>query len=142
MLGIELLKRLGGGSGAVLQLISTTYEDEQDFTLAPSIATFKLANTGIATGTGNLSALSDPHIYSWLTSGNAADYEVVVTLTSGSFSSGAAGTFNLGGTWTWKVERTPIGLKAATATWKIQRAGGGAEVVPATSITLSALVTS
>ena len=64
-------------------------------------------------------------------------YEVVVTLTSGTFSTGAAGTFNLGTSRLWGVSVGAGANKTATATFSIRRVADAAVMATAT-ITLTA----
>jgi hypothetical protein len=64
-------------------------------------------------------------------------YEVVVTLTSGTFSTGAAGTFNLGTSRLWAVSAGAGANKTATATFSIRRVADAAVMATAT-VTLTA----
>lgn len=72
-----------------------------------------------------------------ISSAVAALYEVVVTLTSGTFSVGAAGTFNLGTSRLWSVSAGSGANKTATATFSIRRVADAAVMATAT-ITLTA----
>jgi len=123
----------GGGGGGAVTLYSSTYSDDEIGTVAN--ANFQLASTGTATGVSTGSYLS----YAW-TSGTASDYDVLVTLTSGTFSTGTTGSWlNLGTTRSWSVSRATNGSKTATATFQIRHAVSLTVLATAT-ITLTASV--
>jgi len=68
---------------------------------APSTAGYRLNSSGIAESLSNLAYTT---LETWLLSGAASDYEVRVTLSSGTLSSGTTGTWqNLGTSRSWTV---------------------------------------
>lgn len=113
------------GIEQVLQLIASAYRDTQIG--GSATASFTLASNGQAAGGPSL--LSGSAAYAWLTGALASLFEVDVTPTSGTFSSGPTGTSNLGTTRTWTVTRTSNGSKQCLADFVIRPAGGGATLV-------------
>jgi hypothetical protein len=125
MIGRQATVRLNAAS-----LVATAYNP------ADAVTELTIDNAGLVSEAGDT-----PSSYSWLTEGVAADYEVVVALTSGTFSSGSgAGTFNLGTTRFWTVSQTVVGAKSAQATFAIQMAAGGATVAGPVTISFFAEV--
>ena len=81
---------------------------------------------------------------SWLSGDVASNYDIRVTPTSGTYSSGSASTgtwLNLGTNRSWNVVRTSPGpAKACTATFEIRMAASPFTVLDTETITLTAHV--
>lgn len=68
------------------------------------------------------------------------DYEARATITSGTLTSGTAGSWlNLGTTRSWNVQQSGVGEKACTFTLEIRRASDG-EVLDSAPVTIQAIV--
>jgi hypothetical protein len=127
----------GGGGGDTVQLIASTYYDDAP---APSdtYADVSVSSGKTVVGFPYLGAGSNN--YPWLSgSGAASDYEVRMTVTSGTPSGPAAGSWhNLGTTRTWSVSN-PAGLPrivSAVFTLEIRRVSDSVVVAGPTTITL------
>jgi hypothetical protein len=104
----------GNGSGARVNVVNRTYSGS---TTSSSITcSTSFSSAGLNTGSGQSS-------YSWLLSGTASQYEIRMTTTSGTFSSGTTGSWlSLGTTRTWTRQRTSVGISTVTATVEIRDA--------------------
>lgn len=124
------------GGGASLYLENAVYKD--DLTTGPATATFQLTSGGAAAGAP---AFSGDDSYNWLTGGTPGDYEVRITMTVGTVSSGpAAGSWwNLGTTRTWVATRTVNGSKVCEFLAEI-RAVGTTTILASATIGLEAYV--
>lgn len=106
---------------------------------APSLASYGLANTGVASW-ATINSGSGTFGGEWLPSGTASNYDVRVTVNSGSLdgSSSATGSWlNLGTTRSWAVARSSVGNQSANLTVEIRDAGT-LSVLDSATITLSA----
>ena len=92
------------GTNIVWQLPTVNITDQSinvTRSSAPSTAGYRLNSSGIAESLSNLAYAT---LETWLLSGAASDYEVRVTLSSGTLSSGTTGTWqSLGTSRSWTV---------------------------------------
>jgi len=123
-----------GGGGVVLRVDDGTYTHD---VINPQDATVSLS----LNSSGVLTILADSGTsYNWVTGALPSGYEVRVTATVGSVSSGTVGSWlPLSTTRTWTVERTILGTKTATLTVEIGLLGASS-VLEAGTITMSATV--
>ena len=95
------------GTDIVWQLPTVNITDQSIQVTNPSTratAGYRLNSSGIAESLSNLAYTT---LETWLLSGAASDYEVRVTLSSGTLSSGTTGTWqNLGTSRSWTVVDT------------------------------------
>lgn len=107
---------------------------------ASASSTYNLVNDGTATYS-TLGGGSGSFPGEWVSpanSGNAALYEARATLTSGTFTSGTAGSWlALSSTRSWNVTQGSAGTKTAVFTLEIRRVSDSV-VVASVSITLTA----
>lgn len=106
-------------------------------------ATFTAFNDGTARGVGsngtNGTGTNDLYPGEWLVSGNASDFEIMATVTSGSVSGGSAATgvwLNLGTTRFWHKVYAGVGGQTAVILVQIRPVGGA--VMASGSMTLTA----
>lgn len=120
-----------GGGGAIIPLLAPSHSVADP---ADASATFQLTNAGVCNSTGETSQ-------NWLLSGAAADYQVRVSPTSGSFSSGNSVNVwhGLGTSRFWTRNRTTIGINTTVATVEIRRVSDSV-VVANQSVTWTAEV--
>lgn len=80
-------------------------------------ATYSLTSAGLETATGSSNN-------TWLLAGSAADYDVRLTINSGTLTSGTSGSWlNLGTTRTWTLQRSgAIGISTTNTTVEIRSA--------------------
>lgn len=93
-------------------------------TPADATATYRLTNTGLEQATSRTDS-------TWLLSGSASDFDVRMTVTSGTLTSGTVGSWvNLAATQEWTLVRglNIPGVLTAEATVELRPAGGGATV--------------
>jgi hypothetical protein len=120
---------------ALVSLPATILASDRQIT-ATSTASFTLNNTGTYVSSGNVSSPSG----TWLGSGAASDYECRATVTSGTLTSGTAGSWlNLGTTRSWSRNDTTAGATPTTVnlTLEIRRASDGV-VVASSAVTIRA----
>lgn len=109
----------GGGAVGWLEMKDATFSHTVT-TPDDASANFGFNGTTADGGPSGIAA------WEWLTgTAPASDYEVVVTIISGSFSSGAAGVFQLGGVLNWTASWTSdsAGSKSVTARYDIRKVG-------------------
>lgn len=128
-----------GASPVVSLLAATDASDQQSF---PSSATasIELQNDGDIVGAGNLAGGGDQG--DWIAPRSAAggNYEARWTNTSGTLSSGTAGTWQaLSTTRQWAVSQTGVGTKTCTGTLEVRHAVN-LSVLGSKSVTLTAQV--
>jgi hypothetical protein len=106
-------------SAVTVSLVATGYTRA-----GASPASFRIGNDGVVyapVGGGDLISQ-----YSWLLAGAAGDYEVRVDVTSGSLSTGTAGTWlNCGTTQTWTRQSGAGTFQSCTFTVQMRRASDG-----------------
>ncbi len=127
-------KTNAGGGGLVFRIDSATYFD---YVLDPANAeaSWDIANTRL------LYAQNPPTSYEWVSLGaTVADYQVVIAVVSGAFSTGAAGTYGLNVGVFLAVEQLSIGTETVTFTARIQRISDSAWMTGLETITLEATV--
>lgn len=127
---------IGDAAGAVatITLHADTYTTVEEGFAAEAV--FTLSPDGTATG---IFGGSYP-TYTYRDGDIAANYEVKATLTSGTFTSGTAGSWlNLGSEREWTARQTVVGTKTVTATFDIRKVGT-TTVLGTASITLTATV--
>lgn len=132
-------------SGAILMFVgagSVTYVDLRTSSAYGSATTpddatavYSVNSNGTVTGSGFTS-------YTWLLIGNASDYEIRATETSGTVTVGTVGTWlSLGTSRTWEKTRTLNGAGTAEVTLSVQiRRASDLEVLDTTTVTLTAEV--
>ncbi len=121
-------------SAPVVYLSDASYLDTQ---VDPTDAIYSISFLSNRTTLG----LDDPF---WVSSGSGGDYEIRVTLMSGTFSSVSAATsvwLSLGTNREWLVRKTTVGTKSCTALYEIRNAAT-LVVLDSATITLSATVES
>jgi hypothetical protein len=122
-------------------LVTVTLSNQTltDYEIDPADATVDLTfnSNGTVTTDGNGAS----HPPRWLNgSSDGSGYEIRVTPTSGTFSSGTVNTWlSLASNRNWSVVRTTFGTKSCTATVEIRNAGS-LEVLATATYTLSATV--
>lgn len=124
--------------GDVIDVQAGNYSDQTiDPGVAECIITFNTDGfvnvTGVPGPNGNL--------YKWLNNpGNRSLYEIRVTPTTGTFSTGTTGSWlSLTFSRAWSVDKSGVGVKQCTATYEIRRAAD-LVVLDSASIQLSAQV--
>jgi hypothetical protein len=128
------------GVSPVVSLASAGDVTDQEFFPSSSTAYIELQNDGDIFGFGSIQGSGDQG--DWITPRSAAggNYEARWTNTSGTLSSGTAGTWEaLSTTRQWAVSRVGVGSKTCTGTLEIRRTAGGA-VLDSTNVTLTAEV--
>lgn len=126
--------RIKNGGNVVLRVDDGTYTKDV-IDPADAIVSLTVANNGTLTV-----AADGGTSYAWITGGAPAAYEVRVTATSGSMSSGTMATWlALSTTRSWTVERTVIGTKTCIATVEIGLLGT-ATMLETGTITMSSSV--
>jgi hypothetical protein len=132
--GQQALIATAGGAIATITLHNDTYTTiEEGFTAE---AIFTLSPDGTATGLFGGSFQN----YTYRDGDIAANYEVKATLTSGTFTTGTAGSWlNLATEREWTARQTTVGTKTTTATFEIRKVGTTTILATAT-ITLTATV--
>jgi hypothetical protein len=134
-----MMSAMVGGGGVDVNLTARSVSDNSAG-VSTSVSMF-LNNTGVLQFTRTVGADVLP-AQEWtrvpITAAQAAMFEAVVSVTSGTLSSGTAGTFNLGTTRNWGVAAGSGATKTATISVTIQYAGGGAIQAGPVSITMSA----
>jgi hypothetical protein len=118
-----------------VSLPATIFVNDRRIT-ASSTAFFSMLNTGAYSSTGNLAAPSG----TWLGAGSASDYDCRATVTSGTLSSGTAGTWlNLGTSRTWSKNDPAAGTLALTCVMTLEiRRASDLVVVATSTVTLRA----
>jgi hypothetical protein len=128
-----------GGGGPVYLIKSDIYFDQGIFGVDPSAGvTFTVGSGGTVTAVGDIAGSLDS--YNWIdpTTGSTTHY-VRATLTSGTFSSGTAGSWlALTSDRAWYVGVSSQIAKSATATFEIATDAGGTNIVASGTVTLSA----
>jgi len=131
-----------GGGGGSLSL--PAFVDVYDLQPAPGFAQaqISLTNAGVFQALTSTGSYNEPP---WLVPGtNAADYEVLATLVSGTLSSGTTGSWlGLGTTRTWDVSNTYLGsdVQEAAAVFNLGiRAVGGSTILASCDVYLTATV--
>ena len=127
-----------GAGGALFSLSSHTVSDSN---FAAASAGYYLKANGRAQQSTTVGG--GPFDFSaaeWATGFfNAGDYEALVTVTSGTMTSGTTGSaVNLGSDQTWLVTQIGAGSKSCTFNVTIRFSGGGATVASSTGNVLSA----
>lgn len=133
---------IGSFYGTSAPVISITNQTVTNSTSTPATATagYRLNSNGKVYGespAGNFGFLED-----WVTpNGAASSYEALVTVTSGSLSSGTSGSWlALSSTRDWTVTRTTLGTNSCTFTVDIRKVGT-TTVLDSATITIEAEVT-
>ena len=130
------------GVNPVVSLVAAgDASDEQSFP-SSSTADIELQSDGDIVGEGT--QFGGGALGEWITPRSAAggNYEARWTNTSGTLSSGTAGTWQaLSTTRNYSVSQTGVGFKTCTGTLEIRRTVGGA-VLDSKSVTLTAQVVS
>lgn len=126
------------GSSDVVALGGTTANDE---VIDPNdaSATYTIANTGVESQTTSSSGLFT--LGNWVTpTGNAANYECRLTVSSGTFTGSSTGSWlACSSSRSWTVSQTSIGTNSADGTIEIRRASD-LVVVATASVVLTAQV--
>lgn len=120
----------GGTNRLIFAAVNLLGLDPSDAQINPTPATaqYRLTSTGLEQATGS----SDN---TWLLAGSASDYEVRLTVNSGSLSTGSVGVWeSLGTTRTWTLTRGSVGTSTADTTVEIRLTAGGAIVATANVI--------
>lgn len=138
MTGIQMAL-LGIGQGDTVDVqggfSSVNVVDPDDAT-----AGYRITSAGIEQDTGASGTYSGTHEVVDPVS-NLANYEVRMTVNSGSFDSGTVGSWlSLGTTRTWSISQTDIGSKSANGTIEIRRIGT-TTVLDSDTVALTAEVT-
>ncbi len=122
-----------GGAGLIFRLDSDTYTDTV-VDPADAVGSWAiLSNRSVAA--------SGPVGYDWVNAGaTVAQYQVVITLVSGTFTTGAAGTYGLNAGVTLTKGRTSPGAASVTFSARIQRITDLVWMTSLATITLTANV--
>lgn len=132
---------IGSFYGTSAPVISITDQSRAATGISPATATngYRLNSNGKVydNGNGTYSFIED-----WVTpTGAASSYEALVTVTSGSLSSGTSGSWlALSSTRDWTVTRTSVGTNTCTFTVDIRKVGT-TTVLDSATITIEAEVT-
>jgi hypothetical protein len=129
---------------ASLTVVSISDENISDNVADPSDALVSIHYDADGTlyGVGNDATIADG---TWRSGGVSADYEIRVTPTIGTFSSGSESVstwLSLGTTRSWRVTRTTFGTKGCSATVEIREAVSPFTVLDTAFISLTASVES
>jgi hypothetical protein len=114
-------------SGLAVAVVSFTTSAVEDLEIDPSAATVTVtfANDGTYTGAGGISGFSG----NWVTPTSYAgdDYEIRMTVNSGTTPAGSAtgSWLGLGTTRAWSLTQITAGTKTANVTIEIRRASSG-----------------
>jgi hypothetical protein len=131
---------IGSFYGTGLPVISITTQNLTNVTFSPTNSTqlYRLDANGKVYDVKNGSA---SFIEDWVTpNGAASNYEALVTVTSGTLSSGTSGSWvALSSTRDWSVTQSSVGTKTCVFTVDIRKVGTGT-VLDSATITLDAEV--
>jgi hypothetical protein len=125
-----------GGGGTAAQLEAASYETIRVSPNSAQVAVELRTDGDFYTVTNAVSLLR----YRWLLGGAVSQFEARATTTSGTLSTGTAGTWlPLSSTQGWGVSQASVGFKSCTFTLEIRDAAS-LVVLASASITLSATV--
>jgi hypothetical protein len=132
MSGVGMMLLSGGGDR--VKISNATITDSLSSTAS---STYQLTSAGVINSITNSSGTAS--LGNWVVPGtSASNYEALVTVTSGTLTTGTAGTWQaLSTTRSWSRNRTTTGITIAVITVDI-RLVGTTTVLTTASITLSA----
>lgn len=124
------------GAAAIILLKDATYSDTQPS--GSAAASFTLGSNGVASG-GPGAIPADAASYTFRVGETGAAFEVDVSVTSGSLTSGPTGAGNnLGTTRTWTKSNSTAGTTASVTLQLTLRRAGAGTIIATKTITLSA----